>query len=343
MPPKFAKPTRKPRRKPARPTRRRVARKPRVARRALRVPRGVGTAMIQGQLGSATQSTVSHVTRHKNIRRSGITTQGAPHYWLNNLASIMQPALGYQGVFMLGQWNSIADTYAVQQLIPTQPTNTSVAPSRFCMKSMTADVSLTNTSTLTAFVDLYDIVCTRDVPFSQNSALSVGTPQNAWRNGLVDQQTEPNPGSGSGHDVYLIPGTHPTDSQLFKDFYRIKQRKSIIMAPGAMHLHHVSSKTGRMFDVNQIQTYVPTMSALAGYTTFTMAVVRGQVVTAFADAVATATIGDPVIRVLTSERYEYSYIFENGSTFQFGTVLTDAGVVNQLLLNSPATGLPIAA
>ena len=341
MPKKFAKPTRKPRRRVARPARRRVAAprravRPRVARVA-RVAGGV-PRLIQSATGQASQTALTHLSRAR--RPAGITTMGAPSHYLVNKSDVYLCEPGKQLIFNLGQWNSIPDTIAMGALVPSSPTQFANAPVRYCVQGLQADCTITNSSTVTAYLDLYDVIATHDLPISSIVFGQVATPENAWLNGVELQALQTDP-TGFTRQATL-PGSRPTDSQLFKDFYKIKQHKSIILAPNGMHIHHVNIKTGRMFDVNQMASYSTIINGLAGYTMFTMGVLRGMPANG-SEPVTGTTSGNPVLRSVTSERYTYSYVYRNGTTFAYGQTLPVPASINQLLLQSPGTGAPLSA
>lgn len=326
----------------------RTARK-RVARRAPRRPRARGRVApgspaqgrtIQGIMGQATDTWLTLSKKHTASKMSGITKQSAPYFWLRSEGGLMNNDTGYQGVYTLGQFNSIVDTAKIAVELPSVATPTGDAPARFCMRSMTAEITLTNTSTQPAWLDLYDIECIHDVPLEP--VVPIGSPSNAWKSGAVLQsvQTYPPAGAGSGITAYNLLGSRPSDSQLFRDFYRVKQKRTVLLQPNGLHVHHVSLKMHRSFDTNQMQAYLGYISALAGYTVFTMAVLRGAPVKL--TEVASPSTGNPIVRFVVSERYEYNYIYNNASTLIYDDVLS-SGTPEQLLLQSPAVGGPLGA
>lgn len=291
-------------------------------------------------MGQATDTWLTYSKKHRAVGMSGITKQSAPYFWLRSTGGLMNNDTGYQGVYTLAQFNSMADTYNIALEIPSVATILAEAPSRFCMRSVTAEVSLTNTSSQPAWVDLYDVEVHHDIPIS--TAVSVSTPGSAWKTGASLQSTDafPPPGAGALISAYNLLGSRPTDSQLFKDYYRIKQKRTVLLQPNGLHVHHVTVSTGRQFDLHQIRTYNGIMAGLAGYTVYTMAVLRGAPVKLAEEG--SASTGNPIVRFVVSERYQFNYIFNNGSTMAYSDVLP-TGVPEQLLTNNPTVGTPIGA
>ena len=299
----------------------------------------VSNKAIQGMMGMATETVCVVSAPHKRAKRVGLTAEAAPCVWLQGASGSINGPIGQQNITLLGQWNSIADT---QQMSTLTFANAAAAvtgqnPTRFCVQSLQAEVQLVNSSTASTQVDIYDIVCRRDVPILASAVYNASTPQAAWMSGVELQSTLSDPGGSP--QAYII-GSLPTDSQLFKDYYKVIQRKTVLMGPTAQHTHKFSIRTNKEFDRNMLSTMNGTMSGLKGYTHFTMLVTRGQPGLLGA-AGGVTTLTNPLLRYVTTERYVYSAVYRNGSQFTYGnTVPAGAGVINLLTINNPAV-IPI--
>jgi len=161
----------------------------------------------------------------------------------------------------------------------------------------------------------------------------VGAPSDYVNVGLLAQQG----GSQSSPPVplpFYSLSCVPTDSQLFKDYFTIKKKTRVFMAPGACHKHVVNIKTNRLLDEYLVPT---THSAMKGFGSFTMAVVRGMPVWDGENAGITATTCSTAIQWVKSERIKYSYIADTSYTSLFGSSLSQIPAANQQFV-SPLNG-----
>lgn len=318
MPPRRRAPARK--KAPAR--RRAPARKraPRVKVHKESVPR-----MIVSIPGSQTQTRFSHGHGIARVRK-GLTALGVPSYYVFNKAYTIQPPAGTQGVSIIGQWNSVPD---VNQMMLTATyssySQSPASPMKFHVRSLQAELMLTNSTNVGCVMDIYDIAVKQDAP--QSSATgpteNVSTPVNAWLQGETKQLTSAIPG-GYTSGVY-VPGSLPKDSQIFKDYYKIVSKKSIAFGAGASHQHIVNLRIPRQFDQNETTTQVTYLNALRGFSMFTMVVVRGQVQSAAGPGGADSQNSTVLIRAVATERYEYQWLQANGSTKTFNLAMPAPG------------------
>ena len=332
------------RRKPApssAPRRRKATTRPRRARKSGLNP-AVSNSRIQGMMGMATETVFSKTSKKLHKRAVGLTAEAAPCVWLQTASNSINGPVGQQNITILGQWNSVPDIQTISNL--TFANASAVAgqnPTRFCLQSLQAETQIVNTSNVGCQVDIYDIVCKRDAPITSAAQYDVSTPSRAWITGTELQATLVDP--GAVQQAYL-PGSLPTDSQLFKDFYKVVQRKEVLMNPGGQHTHKVSLRLNKEFDKNQLTTYGGVMEGLKGVTFFTMIVLRGQ--PAVIPTTQVTTMSNPFLRWITTERYIYSAVYRNGSQFTYGNVLPalpPATALQVLSLNSPVVSSIIGA
>lgn len=336
MPPRRRAPARK--KAPAR--RRAPARKraPRVKVHKESVPR-----MIVSMPGSQTQTRFSHGHGIARIRK-GLTALGVPSYYVFNKAYTIQPPGGTQGVAVIGQWNSVPDVYQMM-LTATYGsyTTSSASPMKFHVRSLQAELMLTNSTNVGCVMDIYDIACKQDAPHSSTTGPTenVSTPVNAWLQGETKQLTSAIP-AGYTSGVY-VPGSIPKDSQIFKDYYKIVSKKSIAFGAGASHQHIVNLRIPRQFDQNETTTHATYLNGLRGFTMFTMVVVRGQIASSAGPGGNEPSQNSTVlIRAVATERYEYQWLQANGSTKTYNLSMPAPGSAGVAMVDTTFASAAVA-
>ena len=336
MNPKWKTP--RPQRKKAAPARKRQARK-----RVSRQPSQKSQRIISTSAGSSSSKFMSkrRYARHgKNI-----TALGAVNKYVITRGLNISGFDGRQTLAVIGQWGSLADIANVASTVPSPapPSGTGINPTRFHLKSIVASVTMTNPTSTTIEVDLYDVVCRKDAPVFKTGYFGNGValPTTAWSSGMLQQAIQPSLPYPA--EQYL--GALPTDSQLFKDYYRVLKRTSVSMAQASTHVHHVNISFERDFDRGELQVQTDYLAQVANFSHFTMAVVRGQPardVTQSTSYAMSTTV--PILFVLSLENYQYSWLQSAGSFWSGTTTLPPQGAVLDVLnLNTPTVGIPISA
>ena len=297
---------------------------------------------INGVSGGITESlTVSG--SFKKLRK-GLVALGAPiHYVVTNSSNLETsylgnaPAPGLQTSSILGQWNSLYDVGQMAQAVPREPTVSGDTPTRFHLHSMKASLTMSNNTSNTMFVDLYDFCAKKDIPssVSTGATLNISTPANAWFTSM-SQQSE----FSGGVAAYQVLGAVPTDGQIVKDYYKLVGKRSIVLPQNAVHVHNVSLKLDKNFDLGEVAVQASYLAGYGGFTYYTMAIVRGMPCcnSGVSGGVITTT---PSLMWTTQEHYEFSWVQANGSVWYGVNNIIGAGTPSVLLLNNPAMGVPV--
>ena len=188
-------------------------------------------------------------------------------------------------------------------------------PNRILVDSLQEEYTMTNFTNVPIEVDIYDLVCKRDMylnqGFTANNAtdyVSQAYPEQYWDSGLNAQASVSNTSLLS-----RIPGTSPTDSQLFNLYFRIKKRTTLLMPIGGSHRHLVNIKCNRVVDKFLMGTLeAPTLINLANVTSFVMFNIKGlpcygnPVVPGPAVTTSIAELG-----IVGVQRAKWTYIVDN--------------------------------
>jgi len=335
----------RPTRRPRGPARKRAGavrpkRAPRVRRQ-----RVAGGSVIQNAQGMMTMS--SFVKSRTAYRPDKLSQMGPSNFYVLTKSFNLSSPDGIQAVQVVGQWNSLVDILGLAQQAQaiSYPPSLTIGndPMRFLAKKINCEVDITNSSSWGCILDIYDIVCRRDTPQASvvTAGYNVGTPFGAWVSG---GQLELTPTLPTGYTDYSqVPGTQPSDSQLFKDYYRIVSKKTVILPQVGNHKHRVVIDVQKAFNLNQVQTDKTFLVGYKDFTHFTMLVARGQPLATTETPVSTTTYGPVQLRTMTTERYEYSWVATSGmGTKTFATITPNIG--NKCVqTNLPAVGSTIVA
>lgn len=325
-----------------RPARKRAGKAKPAARRR-RVRRSAGSAMSQlrvmGLPGIATE-TLFKVVKPKP--RMGLSTLAAPLCTLYNRQSQLFMTAGIQNASIIGTWGSVADFHSISESWPAETISSPFPPNRFLFKSLLAECQMSNTGSSALQIDLYTVQCIRaPIAPDLDAAQSVYNPLIAWSNGLQNQYV----GSATppSYAYNLIPGSNPNDSQLFKDFYRIVQRKEMWLQPGAVHTHNVNLTWNKVLDKNLLNTYDLTVPQLPGMTYTSFVIVRGQPGSVVESDTSATTLANGGLRWVSTERYVTQAVFDNGMKFSYAGLLDQAtaGVKTQQFGTTTAAAVTV--
>ena len=188
-----------------------------------------------------------------------------------------------------------------------------VIPTKYLVESLQLTFTFSNVSTAPVELDLYDIVCKRDIPITQtfqNAGTSTNYicpayPSDYWRqgslmnNGLHIDQPVP--------ATFL--GARPTDATIFNDYFKIKSKKRILLSQGGCHRHSVSLKVNQFVDstMTNMNNVIYAWRKLSGYLMYN---IKGLPVSSTGDdPVVTTSSGH--LDVLTTYRYKFSGVSNN--------------------------------
>lgn len=214
------------------------------------------------------------ITRTKQIKKGKVLNEGTggqcsyfygpvgksylPDHVLNALPPyVVQQAAPGQYISAVGQQN----IYTSNQLFtPSQATTaTGNKISRIVFVKGTADTTINNIYLSNVYVKIYDIMARKDV----SSSLLLN-PSTAWYQGDLDT-------SSSG--AYLRLGATPFQTELFNQFYEVKQVTDVVLAAGGTHVHHALLHPNKIISAAHAQ-YAPYAFQRLSY--FTMVELHGS-------------------------------------------------------------------
>jgi len=229
-------------------------------------------ARFKGRSGSAIERTGKFLTKVENDGQGGTVSKShmgsSPDYyggkidksigklsWIEASAAHMDSAVGLQNAFAFA--NACTDADVIQMY---NQLNASSDTSRLVVNQVHSELLLTNNRLGNCHVTLYDIIARKD-----GLDPTSGSPYDCWNTGDIN--------SGSGATPILQPGTMPTESDLFNQFWKVVHKTEVIMSGGGTH-RHIRTHTPNKF-IHQEYAERAT-SSLRDLTTCTLIVMHGQ-------------------------------------------------------------------
>lgn len=300
---KFKKSKSKPRSKAKAPYKRRAPAKRRVASKA---------KLYQNISGAVNTSMVKMVHAPKGVTRA-IKKVGSPNVFSNNFGFVQSSALGLQNYLSI-EHGSMGDIQALRANIASTGSDSGV---RFVLESYISEMTFTNASNASIEFELYDVVPKRDIIGVSNynapsgSVLAIpGTPDQYWEAGSRingNQLVTPVPPS-------KIPSAVPSDSQLFRDYFYVKRKTSVILTQGGIHRHVVTNKMNFLVDDSMILLDQRERRGLKGLTTYTMLVQRGLPATVTQPTMAPqAVLPISQLAFVATRRFKYTFVQDNSN------------------------------
>jgi len=121
------------------------------------------------------------------------------------------------------------------------------------------DVTLNNIYLSNCYVIIYDVVARKDIGSS-----ALATPTLTWAQGNTDE-------SAGSAQTFL--GSTPWQSEVFNQYYEVKQVTNVVLGAGATHVHKVRLKPNRLINASYAQY---SNQAFRGVTYFTMIEFHGS-------------------------------------------------------------------
>lgn len=331
----------RPRRRPARKHKaKRSARKPAYKKRAggaRRAPRRAALSTRVKQSGAELSFSGAKHYHKADLQVRNLERMGAVNNIVNQLQYTLTAVEGTQVNYAFGMF----DTDQLRQIMNYSGTSGAL-PKRMVVEGLTNEYTISNFTNAPVEVDIYDIVLKRDVYRSYDFTTSADTylpapnPQSYWNQGLNSQAGVLTTATGSS-----IIGTSPTDSQLFKDWFKIVKRTTIMLPQAGAHRHIVSIKTNRLVDTMLLGN-PESVSALKEYTKFMMVNVKGLPVW-HTTPTAETTIGSTQVGIVAVQRIKYTWVAD----YSFNTLLNQGlftgSAANSVIWNKGAGAIqPLA-
>lgn len=256
---------------------------------------------IQNAGGIITQSSFSssrRPTAAAYIRKNA----SSPDYYISNTYDSFSALSGFQAT---RHFPLIRQT-DLQQLLATMG---SAAPAgnltrQFVLSKVISNVVLTNASSASCTIDLYDVATKFDNDLSM---------LNAFSQGIAMETTLP-----SGTPPGNVLGIKLWQSQQWNSFFKIIKTRHINLAAGASHKHSISLSPNKILK----EQYINENVNYAGLTYFTVAVVRGVPVCDSDDVPRLVSTAPIVIDVVRDWSYKMAWL-ENYDT--------DLNIVNNMV------------
>jgi len=223
--------------------------------------------------------------------------------------------------------------------------NTQSAPGlglqRAVIKGVVTEFIVTNSTNMPIELDIYSIVCKRDLVQPTLSFVeaatgytytAVNSPDAYWATGLNAQQGF-DPASLPQPQPFQMLTSKPTDSHLFNDFFKITKTSRVMLAAASSHKHIVNISVNKYIDECLANNQI---GALKGFTTFTMFCGAGFPL-ALAETGAVTT-NAAAVNVVRSTRVKYNWVSDTSYTSTFSTTLPiNSSLIDQAII-VPATG-----
>lgn len=290
-------------------------------------------------LGYAKKSAAGNMTESRFVQRmrasrvvKGIETVGQPQVFVFNKGYNALTQEGRQGAI------AVADLGAtdLRQILSTvQPTGANPAGTsyvkRAIIESVIGECEFTNSSTARVNVDVYDIIRIRD---SNPNNVSSTAPLLAWYYGSGAQTP-----AGNDLSFNVIIGTQPTDSQAFKDYFKILKRTHLVMDQGATHRHMFSRRINKIVDNEVVgdASYTGNSNDLKPYTHYVMVVFHGQACATDSTtepSYATTTTAQVRLDLVQTYRVKYTQVSWNSPNLYYDSGALLSGVTDDLIVNA---------
>lgn len=258
--------------------------------------------IVKGTLGGRPSFSKWSTGKKASPRVSAMKKVGAPNYYVTNSSAQIKIAEGFQNAQSMS-FQGLTDlkqirSYAFGTPSVPQPTR------QFLLESSTCEYLITNSTLATMYVDIYDVVRKRNQ--TGVAPYQTSTPDQAWAAGVYDESS----GDTTG---WQVPNSLPTDSRLFKDFFKVVQRNHIALGQGDTHRHHLKLNSNDLLDDALLNA---ADGDLAGISVYTMIVAYGQPSSVEDETGATlVTTAGGAIDVIATKRYKYTYVQDSTSNF----------------------------
>jgi len=230
---------------------------------------------------------------------------------------------GQQAIFCVNVYGQDINSYCGAQYPNTYfggAQDIQPGPRRYVHESLISELNMTNSQSSGIEMEIYDIVCKRDVP-TNNVILVNGTQQGTlaaangpplyWGYGVQA-------GNGAQQPYYQYLGSSPYDSQFFRDYFKTLRRTRVFLPQGATHRHVVNLSPNKIMDETLYNSTV--MWGFKGLTVYTMVVIKGLPVsrTFEADFNNGATTTDSVfLNWVQNRRFKWTWVQNQQNTAQY--------------------------
>jgi len=295
--------------------------------------------------GAQSQSAFTHRIKASRQVRS-METVGAPNIGYSNSVANIQTAGGGQQAYAEFYINSAASVQAVASHIPTG-TAGGVPPYRFVLEESMDTFHMSNGTSGTLEVDIYDIFPRKDIAqISEYNPLGATAPYplvggvlSYWQQGARSQAAlAPSTTTLGPADFYQVS---LMDSRLVQNYFRIAKRTRVFLPQGAAHKHTVLRHVNQLIDSTEFSMTgtgtAPVFSQYKRYSSQVLIVVRGAPVAVEPPGGATAVVstGLGLLNVVQTTRQKWTYVNDQSYNNYYANNLISSGTQTNI---NPATG-----
>jgi len=270
-----------------------------------------------------------NLAKRKTTQIRELEYNGTPNiYTVQNFGNYYC-AGGQQKIFSYANMVS-DDLFFIRTLTPAGSSGNEVG-ARWVLDSYLSELSLSNTSNASVELSIYEITLKRDILKSlvydptggSSSAVytiapnggaggsqtqtSTLPPEQYWYYGsLINNNIAPTSSILPNYPSFL--GASPYDSQLFRDYFNVKSKKTILLQQGGSHRHFTTIRANEMMDDAFIVTN-QSIIGMKGFTTYTMVVAKGfPCTTGIVEDNDIATTTPIQISAVQTRRYKYTWV-----------------------------------
>lgn len=220
------------------------------------------------------------------------------NYKVINGAGRMTVATGVQGAETHGFYYDVPTLDVIRSLVSSSDTV------KFLVKSLTAELELTNQCKGNVRLKIYDIVCRRDCNTANNS-----TPSQAWKHNYAQE--------GGNDNDYSVVGTTPFSNSMFVKFYKVRKVTNVLLAQGQTHCHKVYIRANAIINKDTIDEV---NYGFKGITRYTMVVAHGCPYNE-AETKTDVSTGDVALDWIIRKQYKYTYISDESVNYSVTNTL----------------------
>lgn len=307
-------------------TKKYVGRK-KVAKRVNRRKSKGTRTIIRAVPGGLTESTWYGGSKRMTKRVYDMKKLGAPNAQVQNFSTVLNIPQNQQiwrsfGLSLRSQLGNIM-TY-----LPGGPVTSTSGFNRAIMETSHSELTFTNPGNSAIELDIYDVVFKRDVPTQLTIQVEGG---NVTCPGAVEDliTTGVNYGNNNGandeHNAQYY-GASPYDSQLFRDYCKVKKVSHVLLPSGASHRHKVTNSICKLID--QSVAGSESLLYIKGFSSTTLVCAKGVAGINMnpseipLEGLAFTTITGGNLGVVTSTRIKYTYVADATNSLQYTNFLT---------------------
>jgi hypothetical protein len=267
-----------------------------------------------------------------------MTAVSAPTLYVNNTQNFIVGSSGIQQVVSLSSLNN----QDLQNLMLFMPTPGSAASGfgarRLVVNSAQIETTFTNTSTSPLELIVYQISLKKDLPdtWTYNQGTAVygfsPSPDDYWSEGL---NVAGNNIAGSVTSMQT-PGSIPTDSQFFNDYFKIDKRTTVLLQQGGAHRQMLNFNPNTMIKEDEIgqTSFARPCVALKRMNRWVMAVCTGLPCVNAAITPTNTTLASAGLAIVQTRRYRYHFVLDATSGgFWNNSIPQNVAAVDQRIVN----------